>query len=91
MDDLWGGERHIAPVQRTRRPNPARSSVPVTLTVAQCRCFGHTWQVIGVTGEKRCMVCGAKGTCPGCTGSPLPANVYLVYCTQHMPQREVKP
>ena len=85
MDDLWGGKHHIAPVQRTRRPKPARSSTPVTLPAAQCRCFDHTWQVIGLAGEKHCTICGAQGACPGCAASPLSANVYLVYCTQHMP------
>jgi hypothetical protein len=90
MHDLWGGEQHhIAPAQRTKRPKPSRASVPVTLTVAQCRCFSHAWQVIGLPGEKRCTACGAKGACPRWVASPLPANVYLVYCTQHMPQREV--
>jgi len=91
MDDLWGGKHHIAPAQRTRRPRPTHSSTSVTLSAAQCRCFGLTWQVIGLAGEKHCTICGAKGACPGCAASLLSANVYLVYCTQHMPQREVQP
>jgi hypothetical protein len=90
MDDLWGGEHHIISSQRTRRPAPSRSSAAVRGTAAQCRFFGHTWQVIGMAGEKQCTVCGVKSYCPGCTASP-PKNAQPLYCARHTPHNEGEP
>jgi hypothetical protein len=92
MDDLWGEEHHITPAPRTKRLTPSPSQAAATLAAAQCRYFGHTWQVIGMAGEKHCTVCGVKRYCPGCTGStPPPKNAQPWYCTRHTPHREGEP
>ena len=89
MDDLWGEEHTPQPAKRRRPPHAHVPTVP--LHARDCPLYGHTWQTTGLSGEKRCTICGAKGACPGCAASPLPTCIQPVYCTRHMPRREVQP
>ncbi len=60
---------------------------PPTYTDQDCKYFGHTWQSIGLSGEKQCSVCHIKGYCPGCTQNP-PVSAQPYYCSQHTPLTE---
>ena len=81
MPDLWGEERTPRATQR-RRPSHAQVTT-VPLRTTDCLLYGHTWQTAGLSGEKRCTVCGLKGYCPGCTPNPPAHNAQPVYCTKH--------
>jgi hypothetical protein len=81
---LWGDER----------PQPAKKSTTsggiassVILTAQDCLIYGHSWQPIGMSGEKKCLACGIIGYCPGCTTTP-PRNAQPFSCTRHTQQTE---
>jgi hypothetical protein len=80
MQNLWGEESTLqAPPQKP--PSHTRVTT-VSLRASDCLLYGHTWQTIGMSGEKQCTVCHIKGYCPGC--SPTPSkNAQPFYCTKH--------
>ncbi len=82
MDDLWGEELLLS--QRTTRPTPHNTMPTQQANPLECRYYGHTWQRVGLLGEKQCTVCHIKGYCPGCTSNP-PADAQPFYCTRHTP------
>ena len=86
MQDLWG--REIEPVpSRQRSINslpPAAPQSPRPLAALECAYYGHSWERIGLCGEKCCTVCGIVGYCPGCTPLP-PQGAQPFFCTQHTP------
>ena len=85
QQSLWGD-----PIQETRQSpdhTTTHGSPTVSLTPADCLTFGHTWQVIGLSNEKQCLVCKIKGYCPDCTNSP-PPNAQPFYCSRHTQQVE---
>jgi len=82
MFNLWGDLEETPLPQRTTRPIPHRTQTSIVSTLQDCLFYGHTWQRIGLSGEKRCTICGIKGYCPGCTPNP-PADAQPFHCTQH--------
>ncbi len=77
--DLWGDQV----ILHQRKPQqPKRKATPRILVDNRCLYFGHSWEVIGMSGEKQCSVCGIKGYCPGCTPTP-PQDAQPFYCTRH--------
>ena len=81
MDDLWGEESTLQPPKQKPASHTKLTTVP--LKASDCLLYGHTWQTIGMSGEKQCAVCHSKGYCPGCTPNP-PANAHPLYCTKHV-------
>jgi hypothetical protein len=85
MKGLWGEEI------KTRLPHRNKqatiSAYPIKPDALQCRYYGHTWEVIGMSWEKQCIVCDIKGYCPGCTSHP-PQNAQPFSCTKHAPQQQ---
>ena len=82
MQDLWGHEMDLILPQRTTTPIPQPPSAPRPLTVLECHSYGHSWQRIGLGGQKRCTVCGITGYCPGCTPT-APRGAHPFHCTLH--------
>ena len=82
MFNLWGDLEDTPLPQRTTRPLPQPARPQSPLTSLDCFLYGHTWQRIGLSGEKRCTVCGIVGYCPGCTPNP-PAGAQPFRCSQH--------
>jgi hypothetical protein len=80
MPDLWG-EENTPQAARQRHPSHAQMT-PVPPRATDCLLYGHTWQIVGLSGEKLCTVCHRKGCCPGCTPMP-PYNAQPLYCTKH--------
>ncbi|MGH2493129.1 MAG: hypothetical protein ACRDIV_00320 [Ktedonobacteraceae bacterium] len=85
MQGLWDEEIKTRPPQRSKQAatTPAHPLKPNAL---QCRYYGHTWEVIGMSWEKQCTVCGIKGYCPGCTSNP-PQDAQPFSCTKHTPRQ----
>lgn len=82
MENLWGEES--AP-QPTKHKSPTHTKLTtVQIKATDCLLYGHTWQPLGMSGEKQCLVCQIKGYCPGCTTHP-PQNAQPFYCTKHTP------
>jgi hypothetical protein len=82
MQDLWGNT--AASPQPSRKAEQQPQAPRRRTATLECAYYGHTWQRIGLSGEKRCTVCGIKGYCPGCTPHP-PAGAHPFYCTKHTP------
>ncbi len=81
---LWGDERP-QPIKKSRT---SRATLTTVIHTAQdCPIYGHNWQTIGMSGEKKCSACGVVGYCPGCTGSP-PPTAQPFYCSRHTPLAE---
>jgi len=81
---LWGDELP-QPEKKTRASHA--TSTTVIHTAQDCLIYGHNWQTIGMSGEKKCRACGIIGYCPGCT--PIaPQSALPFFCTRHMPQGE---
>jgi hypothetical protein len=88
QEDLWGEEAAFKQNPKRSISHSQANRPAVTLTSDDCIFFGHTWQIIGMQGEKRCSLCQEKGYCPVC--SPIaPRNANPYFCTKHTP-REVK-
>jgi hypothetical protein len=84
QENLWGEE--VIPIQHKPHQTTGRHLSPsVPFTPDDCLYFGHTWQVIGMQGEKQCTLCHIKGYCPGCTPTP-PGGAHPFFCTMHTPQ-----
>ncbi len=84
--NLWGEEIQEPTPQPKQQPT-VRNTSPIALTATDCFIFGHSWQVIGMSGEKQCTVCKVKGFCPGCTPTP-PKDAHPFFCTKHTPSTE---
>lgn len=85
MQDLWGRETNLVPPQqRTAKPVPSTPPSPRRLAALECACYGHSWERVGLSGEKRCTVCGITGYCPGCPPLP-PLGAQPFFCTRHTP------
>ncbi len=84
MFNLWGEMEDIPLIQRTTRPKPHPRDTSIRSTALDCFLYGHSWKRIGLSGEKRCTVCGEKGYCPGCTPQP-PQGANPYYCSRHAP------
>jgi hypothetical protein len=86
MHTLWGDERP----QPTTTPTYTQvrtTSSTIIHTAVDCPVYGHDWQTIGMSGEKRCTACETRGFCPGCTPNPSPlAQPYS--CSWHTPLTE---
>ena len=86
QENLWGEE--VILIQRKPQRTTGRHSSPaVPFTPDDCLYFGHTWQVIGMQGEKQCSVCHIRGYCPGCSPTP-PVGAQPFFCTRHTPDTE---
>jgi hypothetical protein len=85
---LWGDAK---PEPRKKSTAPYSITSTVILTAQDCLIYGHGWQPTGISGEKKCLVCGIIGYCPGCTTAP-PQNAEPFSCTRHAQQieRQVK-
>ena len=84
MRDLWGEETQPRPKKRPVVPKPA-----ISLTSQDCLFFGHTWQAVGMQGEKQCVLCHIQGFCPGCM--PIaPRSAIPFYCARHTPESGVQ-
>jgi hypothetical protein len=81
QETLWGDEKTPQPA---KKQSHLRTTTTVIHTASDCPVFGHNWQTIGLSGEKRCTACGIKGYCPGCTPTP-PANAKPYFCSRHTP------
>ena len=80
MQDLWREQAHVPPPTKkplTSAPTPQRKTATL-----ECAYYGHSWQCIGMSGEKQCTVCGITGYCPGCTSTP-PKGAQPFSCTKH--------
>jgi hypothetical protein len=86
MQTLWGDEVP-QPTTTTKHTQVRTTSTSVLHTAADCPIYGHTWQTIGMSGEKRCTACGTRGYCPLCTPHP-PPNAQPYSCSQHSPLTE---
>jgi hypothetical protein len=86
MKGLWGEETETRLPQR-RKHTTMTPAHPIKSNPLQCRYYGHTWEVIGMSWEKQCTVCGITGYCPGCTSHP-PQGAQPFYCTKHTPQQQ---
>ena len=85
MKGLRGDEiKTRLPQRRKHETTPAHS---IQSNPLQCHYYGHTWEVIGMSWEKQCTVCGIKGYCPGCTSHP-PQGAQPFYCTKHTHQQQ---
>ncbi len=82
MHTLWGDEE-TPPHPRTST-SPHTTSPTVIHTASECPIYGHNWQTIGMSGEKRCTACGTRGYCPDCTPHPL-RDAQPYYCSRHTP------
>ena len=78
MQGTFREDDEVIPLQRMPQRTPA---VPDLL---ECQLFGHSWEPIGVIGEKQCSTCGITGYCPGCTPNPTPPAKPF-YCSIHTP------
>lgn len=79
METLWGDETPAPSMQ----PKPAaKKQTPATISKYDCVYYGHTWQVVGMLGEKQCLACGQKIYCPRCT-THSPINAEPSYCPLH--------
>jgi len=86
METLWGDENLAPAIQ----PKPAaKKQKPATYAKQDCVYYGHTWKVIGMLGEKQCIVCGQKTYCLRCTKHPL-KNAEPAYCSRHGPNDQEK-
>lgn len=83
MQNLWGEEEVLLqpPHRLPKYEQTVKTSPPM------CRFYGHTWQVVGMSYEKQCSVCGMKSYCPGCTAIG-PKGAIILYCPKHNPQQE---
>ncbi len=84
MHDLWGEEVHQPKKRQSVVSKPA-----ISLTSQDCLFFGHTWQAIGMQGEKQCVICHIQGFCPGCMPIALRSAVPF-YCSRHTPEERVQ-
>jgi len=83
---LWGDEESISqPIKKSRTSHTTLTTVKHT--AQDCPIYGHNWQTIGMSGEKKCHACGTIGYCPSCTTNP-PPNAQPFYCSRHTPQTE---
>jgi hypothetical protein len=81
---LWGDELP----QHTRKPASLRTTTTTVFhTASDCPIYGHNWQTIGMSGEKKCLACGVVGYCPGCTNDPPPTSQPFS-CSRHTPLTE---
>lgn len=88
QEDLWGNEVEIPQTPKRKISHSQAKPAALTLNSDDCIFFGHTWQIAGMQGEKRCTVCSELGYCPVC--SPIaPKNANPYFCTKHT-QKEVK-
>jgi hypothetical protein len=89
QQSLWGDE---VPPRTNTTKNSHEHTVSTTIiqTAQDCPVYGHNWQTIGLSGEKRCTACGIVGYCPVCTPNPPTREAKAFYCTQHTPPAESK-
>jgi hypothetical protein len=83
MHTLWGDEIP-QPTTTPKHTQVRTTSSTIIHTAADCMIFGHDWQTIGLSGEKKCRACGKVGYCPGCTEVP-PPNAQPFFCSRHTP------
>lgn len=83
MQDLWGEELLLQhkPKRSVGETKPLRPPS----TAHDCLFYGHAWEYFGITGLKKCTVCGEKGYCPLCTPTPPVRDARPFYCTKHTP------
>ena len=58
--------------------------------LARTRCVEgqHRWRPALVAGSMVCLVCGARGVCPGCQPLWLEPRLHLAWCPHHRQQEE---
>lgn len=84
--DLWGEEAVFKQIPKRSMSHSQKNPAQLNLNSDDCIFFGHTWQIAGMFGEKRCTVCGERGYCPVCTPIAIKgANPY--FCTKHTPRK----
>lgn len=81
MEDLWGNTQTPTPAKK-KQQKPAIP--PIRHMQGHCTYYGHAWQVVGLSYEKQCTICGQLCYCPGCASNP-PQIALVIYCEKHKP------